>query len=272
MSLTGCLRLVRLRAKIYAKFRCGANPLRKMFKAMDKDNNGKISIGEFKKFLEMYNLHLSKEALLRLVQLFDVSNDGMIDYVEFCSKVDLTADDYDKVRNAEGEEEVQGIAAMVHKAKPAFADFQVAQIQATDPFESKSVPMIPGDARAINMIREKMAQRSRNYNDNSAAIQLRDALQLYDTEKNGKLPRPTFREILERYSVYLQDVEFEALCQPLTSLAQPKMVAYIPFLEKVLAKPATSGAFGAHPHRTEFAAWSYLVLSCQQRTRCLLLA
>jgi Ca2+-binding EF-hand superfamily protein len=233
-----------LRAKIYEKYRCGGNPLRKMFKAMDKDNSGKISLGEFKKFLELYNLHLSKEALFRLVQLFDVSNDGMIDYVNFCAQVDLTADDYDKLKMADGSEEVQGIAAMVHRPKPVFADFAVAQIKADDPFESKSVPTLPGDARAINMIREKVAQRARNVNDNSAAIQLRDALQLYDTQKNGKLPRSTFREILERYSVYLQDREFDQLCQPLTSVGHPNMVAYKPFLEKVLQKPHTSGAFG----------------------------
>ena len=108
---------------------------------------------------------------------------------------------------------------------------------------------MPGDARAINMVREKVAQRARNLNDNSAAIQLRDALQLYDTAKNGKLPRATFREILERYSIYLHDVEFNQLCEPLTSVGNPSQIAYKPFLEKVLRKDQTGGAFGEFDDR-----------------------
>lgn len=238
-----------LRSKIYEKYPCGGNPLRKMFKAMDKDGIGKISLSEFKKFLETFNLLLSKEALFRLVQLFDVSDDGMIDYNNFCEQVDLTADDYRKAKLPDGSEQVQGIARMVHQPKPPFPDFNVAQIQPQNPFESKSVATMPSDARAINMVREKVAQRARNLNDNSAAIQLRDALQLYDTAKNGKLPRATFREILERYSIYLHDVEFNQLCEPLTSVGNPSQIAYKPFLEKVLRKDQTGGAFGEFDDR-----------------------
>lgn len=249
-----------LRSKIYEKYPCGGNPLRKMFKAMDKDGIGKIALGEFKKFLEAFNLLLSKEALFRLVQLFDVSDDGMIDYENFCEQVDLTADDYKKVKLADGREEVQGIAAMVHRPKPPFPDFAVAQIQPHNPFESKSVATIPSDARAINMVREKVAQRARNVNDNSAAIQLRDALQLYDTAKNGKLPRATFREILERYSIYLHDVEFNQLCEPLTSAGNPNQIAYKPFLEKVLRKDMTTGAFGELNHSIHAVFHSFPLL------------
>lgn len=253
-----------LRSKIYEKYPCGGNPLRKMFKAMDKDGLGKISLGEFKKFLEAFNLLLSKEALFRLVQLFDVSDDGMIDYVNFCQQVDLTIDDYHKITHPDGSEEMQGIAAMVHRPKPPFPDFVVARIQPQNPFESKSVAAIPSDARAVNMVREKLAQRARNVNDNSAAIQLRDALELYDTAKNGKLPRATFREILERYSIYLHDVEFNQLCEPLSSVGNPKQIAYKPFLEKVLRKDMTTGAFGEFDHSVFYPCsrlWATLAMT-----------
>jgi len=41
------------------------------------------------------------------------------------------------------------------------------------PFESKCVPPAPSDDRAVAMIREKVAQRSKNVNDTRAAIQVR---------------------------------------------------------------------------------------------------
>ena len=254
-----------LRSKIYEKYPCGANPLRYYFKHMDKDGIGKISLGEFKHFLEQYNLLLSKEALFRLIQLFDVSQDGMIDYLNFCEQVDLTTDDYAKVKHADGREEMQGIAAMVHRPKASFADFSVPKLEPKNPFESKLVATIPGDSRAINMVREKVAQQARNVNDNSAAIRLRDALQLYDTQKNGKLTRATFRQVLERYAIYLHDSEFDELCQPLSSAGNPNMIAYKPFLEKVLRKDMTGGAFGElchNRHMPRFFSFAECAAEC----------
>eukprot|EP01045_Picozoa_sp_COSAG04_P025953 COSAG04_NODE_3503_length_2764_cov_15.932458_6_plen_73_part_00 len=46
---------------------------------------------------------------------------------------------------------------------------------AAGPFESKCVPPAPSDDRAVAMIREKVAQRSKNVNDTRAAIQVRPA-------------------------------------------------------------------------------------------------
>ena len=42
------------------------------------------------------------------------------------------------------------------------------------------------------------------------AVQLRDALALYDKARNGKIEATTFRRVLERYSVFLNDPEFGA--------------------------------------------------------------
>ena len=41
-------------------------------------------------------------------------------------------------------------------------------------------------------------------------MQLRDALALYDKARNGKIEATTFRRVLERYSVFLNDPEFSA--------------------------------------------------------------
>ena len=41
-------------------------------------------------------------------------------------------------------------------------------------------------------------------------MQLRDALALYDKARNGKIEATTFRRVLERYSVFLNDPEFGA--------------------------------------------------------------
>ena len=75
-----------------------------------------------------------------------------------------------------------------------------------------------------------------------------DALQLYDRAKDGKIPRLRFREVLERYSVFLRDEEFDGLCKPLTGRdpLHKHEVSYKPFLAAVLVKPRAAGAFGPH--------------------------
>jgi len=54
------------------------------------------------------------------------------------------------------------------------------------------------------------------------------------------------QEVLERYSVFLGDEEFDDLCKPLISGNRPDEVAYKPFLAAVLVKPTQAGAFGPH--------------------------
>ena len=49
-------------------------------------------------------------------------------------------------------------------------------------------------------------------------MQLRDALALYDKARNGKIEATTFRRVLERYSVFLNDTEFSARTPSLLSL------------------------------------------------------
>jgi Ca2+-binding EF-hand superfamily protein len=225
-----------LRDKIYAKFRSGFSPLLRLFKMMDAESNGKITLSEFERFLEPYNLNLSKVALGRLMSLFDKDGDGAIDYSEFCDRI--MPDNYQKLllpdeRTGKVTEKMQGIPAMVWQPPRHFAEHSTPTVLA--PFDSKVVPPYPADDRAVNLVREKVAQRSRNANDARAHIQLRDTLQLYDKAKNGRIPRQRFREALERYSVFLGDEEFANLCSKLPQFNGGAQVAYKPFLNAVRA-------------------------------------
>jgi Ca2+-binding EF-hand superfamily protein len=207
-----------LRQKIHAKFKNGYSPLLRLFKMMDAESDGKITMSEFKRFLEPYNLNLSKAAEEHLMNQFDTDGDGAVDYNEFCQRI--VPENYQKIIvpdtvTGKPREKMQGVPAMVWQPPHHFAEHSTPKVLA--PFDSKAVPPYPGDDRAVNILREKLAQRARNSNDRSAAIQLRDALQLYDTTKTGRIPRSRFREVLERYSVFLSDEEFADLCSKLPS-------------------------------------------------------
>eukprot|EP01048_Picozoa_sp_COSAG05_P032560 COSAG05_NODE_12548_length_463_cov_2.109890_1_plen_111_part_10 len=79
------------------------------------------------------------------------------------------------------------------------------------PFEARVCPPQPADRRATNIIREKVAQRTRNVNDNKAGLQLRDAMRMFDTKKDGTISPEAFRKVIESYNTFLEDAEFEKL-------------------------------------------------------------
>ena len=68
------------------------------------------------------------------------------------------------------------------------------------PFEARVCPPQPADRRATNIIREKVAQRTRNVNDNKAGLQLRDAMRMFDTKKDGTISPEAFRKVIESYN------------------------------------------------------------------------
>ena len=77
-----------LRDKVAAKTaQYSSARLRREFKAMDVDSNGRLGAKEFRRFLEPYNLNLNRVALKRLYKLFDTDNSGSIDYMEFISQI-----------------------------------------------------------------------------------------------------------------------------------------------------------------------------------------
>jgi Ca2+-binding EF-hand superfamily protein len=222
-----------LRQKIHAKFKSGYSPLLRLFKMMDAESDGKLTMSEFKRFLEPYNLNLSKAALKHLMDQFDTDGDGSVDYNEFCQLI--VPENYQKLIvpdtvSGKPREKMQGVPSMVWQPPRHFAEHSTPTVLA--PFDSKVVAPYPGDDRAVNILREKIAQRSRGSNDRSAAIQLRDALQLYDETKTGRIPRKRFREVLERYSVFLGDEEFANLCSKLPNF-QGGQVGFKPFLAAV---------------------------------------
>ena len=54
----------------------------KCFKQFDKDNNGKISVHEFKQIFQGNN-DVNDEVWMNLVKEVDLNNDGEIEYEEF---------------------------------------------------------------------------------------------------------------------------------------------------------------------------------------------
>ena len=235
-----------LRDKIYRK-RGGVHELRNLFQSLDKDGSGAVSRFEFREFLKPYNLNLSDGALLALVDMFDDDHDGLITFNEFCQRV--MPNDYDMltiVEPATGTttQTMQGVPSMVRNRARRIV--QPAQKTNFGMFDSKMLAPAPKDSRAINLVREKVAQRTRNANDNGPGIQLRDALALYDTQKSGRIEMDAFRRVLERYNVFLEDAEFDALSHKYAD-GDSGMMQYKPFLQKVLAaKHGVSGAFGPH--------------------------
>ena len=68
-----------LRDKVAAKTALYSSArLRREFKAMDVDSNGRLGAKEFRRFLEPYNLNLNRVALKRLYKLFDTDNSGSV--------------------------------------------------------------------------------------------------------------------------------------------------------------------------------------------------
>merc|ERR1712066_1175792 len=61
--------------------------IKQMFSALDRDNNGVLSIGEVKKFCDMvYEINEnrpSSEDIQKLIQKLDANGDGQIDCQEF---------------------------------------------------------------------------------------------------------------------------------------------------------------------------------------------
>lgn len=235
-----------LRDKIYRK-RGGVHQLRNLFQSLDKDGSGAVSRFEFREFLKPYNLNLSDGALDALVDLFDDDSDGLITFNEFCQRV--MPNDYNMLSTVDPvtgntTQTMQGVPAMVRDRARRIV--QPGQASNFGLFDSKMLAPAPKDERAINLVREKVAQRTRNANDNRPAVQLRDALALYDTQKNGRIELDAFRRVLERYNVFLEDKEFEALSAKYAE-GNTGLMQYKPFLQKVMAaKHGVSGAFGPH--------------------------
>lgn len=242
-----------LRDKIYRK-RGGVHELRNLFQSLDKDGSGAVSRFEFREFLKPYNLNLSDDALMALVDMFDDDSDGLITFNEFCQRV--MPNDYDMLTSVDATtgtttQTMQGVPSMVRNRARRIV--QPAQKTNFGMFDSKMLAPAPTDARAINLIREKVAQRTRNANDNGPGVQLRDALALYDHQKSGRIEMDAFRRVLERYNVFLEDCEFDALAAKYVDEGTAEdaegvtMMEYKPFLAKVLAaKHGVSGAFGPH--------------------------
>lgn len=90
---------------------------------------------------------------------------------------------------------------------------QPLQPKMVGPFDSKSTVPTPGEPRAVQHIREKVDQRTRNSNDKKPELQLRDALLLHDHAKDGKISQGAFRQVLERYNVFLSQAEFSQIVE-----------------------------------------------------------
>lgn len=232
-----------LRDKIYRK-KGGIHQIRRAFGALDDDGSGSISRAEFRRFLKPYNLNMTIEALNALVTYFDADQDGLISFNEFAERV-MPAD-YVLLTSKKDpkKKQLQGIPAMVTERGRRVV--QPLSPRAMAPFDSKTVVPAPGDMRATNIVREKVAQRTRNVNDNKASLQLRDAFRMYDFKKDGTISVDHFRRVIERYNAFLPDVEFQQLAAKYASPAAPHMVSWGAFLDKVLAKHQVSGAFGPH--------------------------
>ena len=241
-----------LREKIYRK-RGAVHSLRNAFQALDKDGSGAVSRLEFREFLKPYNLNLNDAALDALIDMFDDDHDGLITFTEFCQRV--MPNDYDMLSTVDpvtgnSTQTMQGVPAMVRNRSRRVV--QPGQTTNFGLFDSKLIAPYPRDERAVNLVREKVAQRTRNANDNAPSKQLRDALSVYDKQQNGRIEMDSFRRVLERYNVFLDDSEFAALSAKYAE-GDTGMMQYKPFLDKVLAsKHGVSGAFGPHVP----ASWS----------------
>jgi Ca2+-binding EF-hand superfamily protein len=56
------------------------NELRAAFKVFDKNKNGSLDVNEFKDFMLSYGESFTLGELDEMMKLFDINNDGKIDY------------------------------------------------------------------------------------------------------------------------------------------------------------------------------------------------
>ena len=64
-----------------------ATDLEGFFKRMDKDNNGYLSVNEFRDAVQEMGFQLTEQEIITIVRRYDLDGDGSISYPEFCTAV-----------------------------------------------------------------------------------------------------------------------------------------------------------------------------------------
>jgi len=93
-------------AKLKEKFIEQAALIRDVFRRVDEDHSGTLSMSEFKQALKKFNFDVTDQELISIMRKFDPDGDGSIRYDEFCASV--LADDYKQVEASSGGQVLHG--------------------------------------------------------------------------------------------------------------------------------------------------------------------
>ena len=75
--------------------------LKEVFKTIDEDNNGIISIEEFIEFFKMHGKRISMEQTQRFILPIDTDQDGQVSFTEFVKNYRAGAFDKEDIENCE---------------------------------------------------------------------------------------------------------------------------------------------------------------------------
>jgi len=82
-QLFPCADIERIQKQIQQMFEGKAVQIRKVFRRLDDDKNGRLSYAEFKKFLWESGFKLNEHEITTLARRYDTDGNGEINFVEF---------------------------------------------------------------------------------------------------------------------------------------------------------------------------------------------
>ena len=184
--------------------------LTKLFKKIDKDGNGKISIKEFQRIFEDdMAIRVSKSDVRKLMERMDEDGDGYVDYGEFVAAALGDADSRTKEAKKEGQKMI---------AKAVKVDWLTDKLR-------------------------KKIQESHNRKD------LEEVFEEFDKDDSGKISRREFKEAFSENGIRLTSSEIDAIFEKLDKNGDHE-ISYKEFCNGVFNKHRASSSRSGRKYGT----------------------
>mmetsp|Transcript_22425 Transcript_22425/g.78593 ORF Transcript_22425/g.78593 Transcript_22425/m.78593 type:complete len:763 (-) Transcript_22425:246-2534(-) len=146
---------------------------RRMFRTIDKDFSGFITLDEFNQALRKWGMTVPKQALVTLMRHYDTSGDGRISYSEFC--------------DAFLEKEDEGGVSVVARVKgKTFSDAELKS------YLAKSVEVELSDPERLHL-EDLLSRFSFVFQSRNGEQAIREEFRKFDTNKDHTVDREEFR-------------------------------------------------------------------------------
>lgn len=179
--------LVAAHTKIRNHFATRFTEVRRGFRLLDEDHSGKLSYGEMKAVLMMFNLDISGKVLSKLIEIADMDGDGDIDYAEFARI--MTAENILALKDTKsGDPGGTGQKAGVTK---------ITGLKGADPLREGGPTLRPG----VTAKEVQYAQRMLRQELEEKYASLTKAFKFIDADRTGFLEREEMKRLLVEFNI-----------------------------------------------------------------------